>query len=305
MIRHLLFALILVAASACELKEEIGSQLDASTADTSTDGRDGSASPDVVAAGPDATPSTPDAGAADSGTGNVEVYVVGDLTPKSFPDAGVSGQTPNPNVMGLARFDLMLSSTDPTPAKVLDLGAQWIPVDMLGRTLAGVASSDAIPPATYTWGRVLLTMSRFTVDAQIHQGAYSVPGKLTVTTALSDTTIDGTAWPKGKAVYDVTAAGNHSSASGTLPPLPSTAGGMTVEENGHTWLVFPVSPPFVIAQGDKTLHKVDIVYDVYQSFRWQELPTPGFTLGAFDIDAAGTFEPVVNFGATGYRFVVE
>ena len=306
----------LLLASACEIKEEIGSQPDASVLDAAAPaGADASPPGADASAGLDAAPrdasapvdaASPDASASpDSGTGNIEIYVVGDPTPKVFTD-GFSGQTPSPNTIGLSRFDLMTSASDPSPVVVFDISPQWKAMDMLGRTLAGVGSTDAIPPATYTFGRVLLTMSQFTIDASVHSGAITAPGKVTITSALADCTIEGTAWTKGQARYDVSAGGLQQSSPGTLPPLPTTAGGTVVEEAGKTWLVFPMSPPFVIAAGDKSLHKVAIVYDVYQSFRWEDQALTGYAAGVFDMDAvARSFEPVKNFGATGYHIVVE
>jgi hypothetical protein len=46
--------------------------------------------------------------------------------------------------------------------------------------------------------------------------------------------------------------------------------------------------------------------DVAESFRWRDQGNTGFTTGVWDIAAgaaepAAAFEPVENFGATGYR----
>ena len=84
-----------------------------------------------------------DGGPAEEGT--IEIYVQGELTPKVFSD-GLSGQTPEDYVMGLSRFDLMRSATDPAPVTAFDHGARSVEVDMLGRTLAGTARTAEIQP---------------------------------------------------------------------------------------------------------------------------------------------------------------
>jgi hypothetical protein len=239
-----------------------------------------------------------DGGPAEEGT--IEIYVQGELTPKVFSD-GLSGQTPEDYVMGLSRFDLMRSATDPAPVTAFDHGARSVEVDMLGRTLAGTARTAEIPTGVYAYGRVLLTMTRFTVRATAHGQGLSLPGKLKVTGALSDTTLDGQPWTKGQAQYTFTAGGLFSrTMAGPLPPLPSTAGGGIVPEGGRTWLVFPFPTPLAVDPHSRARHQATIIYEVFDSFRWEDQAGPGYSSGVFDI-AETTFEPVRNFGATGYR----
>ena len=71
-------------------------------------------------------------------------------------------------------------------------------------------------------------------------------------------------------------------------------------------MTFPMIPPIEIEPAAPADVTATITYETYESFRWAEQDEPGYAIGAFDTDAlAGTFEPVMNFGATGYRIDVE
>ena len=299
-----LLAAALAASSGCGLFDSIdhgqtdGGAPDAGgSADAATDaGTDGGSDGGVDAG----TDGGTDAGT-DAGAGNIAIYVRGEITTRTFTD-GYSGQTPRMQVFGIGRLDLMLGPTDPAPVTVVDHAASPVLADMLTTTLAGRANGAAIPPGVYTHGRVLLTQARFRIGATAHQGALALPGELTVVTALSDSTVDGQAWTKGRADYRFDGGVAAFSATGTLPPLPSTAGGTIVSEATRTWLVFPFTTPFVIDAADAGQQSATIVYQLYQSFRWQDQAATGYDAGVFDLDAVGpSFEPVKNFGATDYR----
>ncbi|MHB8873818.1 MAG: hypothetical protein ACYC8T_09060 [Myxococcaceae bacterium] len=239
----------------------------------------------------------------DAGIGNVSVYVVGDLTPKSFTD-GYAGQTPSAQVFGIARLDLMKSAADPSPVTAFDHGTGAAMIDMISTTptVAGRAPSSAIAAGTYTHGRVLMTLVRTTIDAVAHAGLV-VPGKLTVTSALSDTTVSGSAWAKGDTTYGFVPTGTTvgQSFTGPTPAMPSTAGGSVVQDASHTWLLFPFSTAFTIDPMDTTEVSATVHYEVYRSFRWQDQTATGYAAGVFDLDpGAMSSEPVRNFGATGY-----
>lgn len=257
----------------------------------------------------DAGPGSGDASSLSvDGGGNgyvLEIWVEGDLTPKTFTD-GWSGQTPTNYVMGLSRYDLMRSADDPDPVTVFDHGQTTVECDMLGRTLAGTADLDAIQPGAYPYSRVLLTMSRFDVETDLHVTSPSatLPGTLTVTAALSDTILDSVARDKGWVEYSFDLMGGIAT-QGQLPPLPSTAGGTVVEESDRTWLIFPISPPAVIEPQPTRDRSATIIYEVYESFRWEDLRTAGYSAGRFDTEDSGTSEPVCNFGATAYRIVFD
>jgi hypothetical protein len=150
-------------------------------------------------------------------------------------------------------------------------------------------------------------MARFTVDATAHVASTAVPGELTVSAALSDTTIAGQPVTKGQAQFTFTAGAVSRTLPGTLPALPSTAGGTVVEEGTQTWLAFPLGQPLVgLDPSDPRIIVGTITYDVFESFRWRDLDVTGYAVGVFDLDATQlTFEPVLNFGATGYHVTIE
>ena len=69
-------------------------------------------------------------------------------------------------------------------------------------------------------------------------------------------------------------------------------------------MVFAFDQPITLtSQLDRNL-SVSIVFEVFDSFRWEDQDEPEYTDGVFDTTAT-TYEPVRNFGATGYRFEYE
>lgn len=244
-------------------------------------------------------------GPVDGGGGTIRVYARGDLTPTPLPSW--PSQTPTAQEFGIARLELLRSASDPSPVLAFDSSSAPVMVDMVSgaSTLAGTVRTADVPAGTYTHGRVLMSLVRTTVDAMAHANSLALAGKLTVTSALSNTTYQNQSWPKGRTEYGFAAAGYNFTVPGALPALPSTAGGAVVEEPGKTWLVFPFSAPFQVNPSDTQERSTTIVYAVYRSFQWQDLTTTGFTADVFDLDAsAQSAEPVVSFGATGYRTTV-
>lgn len=251
-----------------------------------------------VGGGPDAQGSD-----RDLGSGNIEIWVRGDLTPKTFND-GWAGQTPEAQTFSIGRLDLLRTATDTRPVVAFDHGQRPIPADMLGRTLVGRVSSASIAAGTYRWGRVLLTSVELRVRATAHIPGlgFGVPGTITTIGALSNTELNGTPWMKGRAEYRFESAGQSYTIPGILPPFPSTSGGSIVETSTATWLLFPFSTAFRVDPANTQPQSSTIVYDVYESFRWEDQTTAGFTVGVFDLDGASrSTEPVHQVGATNYR----
>lgn len=251
-----------------------------------------------VGGGPDAQGSD-----RDLGSGNIEIWVRGDLTPKTFND-GWAGQTPEAQTFSIGRLDLLRTATDTRPVVAFDHGQRPIPADMLGRTLVGRVSSASIAAGTYRWGRVLLTSVELRVRATAHIPGlgFGVPGTITTIGALSNTELNGTPWMKGRAEYRFESAGQSYTIPGILPPFPSTSGGSIVETSTTTWLLFPFSTAFRVDPANTQPQSSTIVYDVYESFRWEDQTTAGFTVGVFDLDGASrSTEPVHQVGATNYR----
>jgi hypothetical protein len=235
----------------------------------------------------------------EGGGGTISIYIKGDKTAVTFSD-GFAGQTPKEYKMGLGRYDIMTSPSDPAPVTVFDHGAKPVDVDLLGTTLGGAAKIAALPAGTYTHGRVLLTSATFTIAAIVHAGL-AVPGDIRVVSALSDTTIDGTSWTQGKTTFTFIAGAIQQTVPGVIPPLPSTGGGSIVQTGGKTWMIFPFPTPLTLYPSMKKDYQATIIYKVFESFRWEDQSLPGYTAKVFDVDALKlTFEPVRNFGATGY-----
>ena len=75
--------------------------------------------------------------------------------------------------------------------------------------------------------------------------------------------------------------------------------GTILQETDTTWLRFELPEPIVTMslEADQLL---TVVFETFESFRWVEVDSPGYIDGVFDITPT-SFEPVLNFGATGYR----
>jgi hypothetical protein len=270
----------------------------------------------VAACGGGTTRATPDAGADAAvedvlapgdapGRAVIEIYVAGDLTPKTFTD-GASGETPTLYTMGLSRFDLLRSPGDPAPVTVFDHGSDWAEVDLLTTTLVGTADTASLPAGPYSHARVRLTMAKCTVAATAHQSGFAVPGTLTTVAAFTGTSIGGQTYTKGEARFTFTASlgGFSQSVTGAIPALPPAPGVTIVEDATGTWLVFPFPEPLALDPTDPATHRATITFDVYESFRWQDQNDPGYAAGVFDLTATGA-EPVTNFGVTGYRLAAQ
>jgi hypothetical protein len=235
----------------------------------------------------------------------IEIYIEGDPSPKTFTD-GYSGQTPRDFFMGLQRFELLRAADDADPVTVLDLTPGYIEVDMSQKTLVGAGHTGEIPAGTYSHGRALLVMARFTVDATAHSGTASLAGTMTILDAISDVTIDGTAWTKGQCQLKFESGSFSNTQSYPLPALQGTAGGTVVDDGPRTFMLFPFPLPMQIDPSDTATHKATVTFETYESFRWEEQQLSGYTDGAWDIAmTVADAEVVKAFGATGYRLATE
>ena len=291
--RIVVFSLGMAGLSACS--DSVAPAIEDSATDTlGTDmSGDTSAAPDVKS--PD------DTGPAEAGGGGwLTIRVGGDTTPKALYD-GLSGQTPTTYTMGLARYEIMTSATDPKPVVVFDHGTKPVEINMLaGAQVAGRGRLSSIPSGTYTHGRVQLTSTTFTIAATVHTLA-ALPGTVEVIAALSDTTLGGKAWKQGQVSYTFSVW--PTPLPGLLPPLPATPGGQIIQKDGKTWMVFPFTKPLAIVSSSPSSWTATIIYEVGDSFRWQDDPNvAGYKAKVFDVSVlpAPSFEIVKAFGATGY-----
>jgi hypothetical protein len=69
----------------------------------------------------------------------------------------------------------------------------------------------------------------------------------------------------------------------------------------ETFYVFPVA----LAVDPKSNVGRDVLFtaNVFESFRWQDEPKPGYASGVFDTTES-TFEPVMAFGANAFALTV-
>lgn len=230
----------------------------------------------------------------------LSIYVEGDVTPKPFDD-GLSGQTPQNYLMYFSSVELLRSFDDATPLVLADHGDGSMEVDMLSKTRVVHVPSDSLPLGVYTHGRARLAAVSFDIDATVHHQEMILPGQVEVFGVLSDTIVDGVQRSKGEASYTFMGY----TVQGTLPPLPSTAIGALIEEDGSTYLVFAFSQPVFISSVMEQDMTVTIVFEVHESFRWQDQDLPGFQPQVFDVTTSMESEPVVCFGATGYRIEMD
>ncbi|MBW2735432.1 MAG: hypothetical protein JRH20_23860 [Deltaproteobacteria bacterium] len=265
-------------------------------------GLDGAATSDATIFDALAEGTSGDALAAGDASGaTLAIYIKGDGESRTFDDGSV-GQTPKSYTMGLGRFDIMMAADDPSPVTVFDHGASPVDVDMLGETLGGRGRLADLPPGSYTHGRVLLTKATVKIAALVHAAGVAVPGDLDIVVALSDTTLSGQAWTKGQATFSFAGV----TVPGAIPPLPTTGGGSIIEAPGETWLVFAFPEPIVVSSDATTDHRATIVYGIFESFRWKDLEEVGYQARVFDVDPiAFKWEPVSNFGATGYSITLD
>lgn len=240
----------------------------------------------------------PDAQTIDSGP-LISIYAEGDQTVKTFTD-GLSGQTPSEYIMWVNKFELLRSANDSNPALVFDHGDTYAVADMLtaDASLVGQIPAADVPPGSYTHARVVLIAASVTIDdAALHFMGTPTPGAVNIFAALSDCIIDEQSYNQNDAEYTFNAQTIH----GTLPELPTTPLG-TIEQDGVlTFLTVILPEPLDLRAPLENDQNVTVVFEVYECFRWQEQQQTNYQDGVFDFTDQFSYEPVMNFGATGYR----
>lgn len=251
------------------------------------------------AAGPDGhlpdADLTPDASTA---LRPLPITIVGQGLP---PLPHLSGsQTPTDYTIGISRLELLRSEDDADPVLALELGAGVaVPMDTV--TQLAVMDLADVPPDTYTHLRVRLTQVRLTVDATAHAGIFTDMGKVTITAALADTTIDGEAWPKGKG--HLTYVGLVTQESDIpVPPLPTPKGVLLEETDEETFLIIPIGSPAVITDNAADDPEgAQITFYTGDSFVWTDLELDGYLTDVWDVSTNNEgVEPVVGFGARAF-----
>lgn len=287
----------------------------------SADGGDAAASPlwpePAPAEGADGGPGGDDAGARpDGATGGPEVIVTleGTLGQGAPAPAGASRLTPPRQAVGILGLVLYRTPDDPAPVRVFDrlaAGADdGVEVELVGgaRREVGRARLADVPPGRYTLARVPTSHVRYTVPARLHTSpGIALDGAFDNVQALTTgVTVDGTRRDKGffsSTFRSGATVIGPTTISGAPTPVASTSGGITTEATASgSAYVFPVD--LVVPERATRDVTVRMVIDVKDNFVWQDQLVFGFLPGRLDATLAG-YEPVLAFGASGFRLTVE
>lgn len=260
----------------------------------------GSEQPAPGSEGPGST-GTPTSGA------QITLALRGTTTPVAHADSYAS-QTPASQTVAVSGLWLLKSADDPSPLKVVDLGASAVETDLVGGTTNDIASValKSLAAGTYTIAKVGVASVRYRVAARLHNGV-AIDGRYDNAQALSDgALIDGKSRAKGwfRSSFGVggTTYGSYEGADAPLPQLP-TSGGITLDTSGpRAFYVFRTN--ITIDPNEPKDRRIVCEVNVHESFRWQDQAQAGYATGVFDTTAT-TFEPVMSFGASAFALLLE
>lgn len=283
-----------------DAQEDVGSGHDATT------GEDGAADQDAAV---DTDSPAEDAGGQDAGEpdvnvdpggGSIAIFLAGDLTPANLND-GLSGQTPTNYAMGLSRYEILRSASDPSPTPCFDHGDEPRVAELAGDTLMGSCPTQGVPTAVYTHGRVKLDWVRYTVTGTLHAVGRTLPAQFTFFRAYSDTTYEGVpyranhGWVRFQGITQV-------ELPQTFPDAPDPPGFHSQKVGGEFLLTFPYLRPLPVVEDDPGEHWARFHWHIHEAFRWEDQAHDGFVDGTWDVSPPpGQPEPVRVFGATGYH----
>ena len=108
-------------------------------------------------------------GAEDPGGPRLTLALRGSTTPVTHGDA-FSGQTPIRQVVAIRSLWLYKSSADPSPLRVLDLGAKSVEADLVTGVTSdiGRVALKSLPAGTYTLAKVGTAYVRYSVASRMH-----------------------------------------------------------------------------------------------------------------------------------------
>lgn len=246
-------------------------------------------------------------GVDDPGGPRLTLALRGSVTPVTHADA-LSGQTPSRQIVAIKSLWLYTSAADPSPVKVLDLGAKSVETDLVTGVTSeiGTVALRSIPAGTYTLAKVGTAYVRYSVAARMH-GPITVDGRYDNVQALSDgAVIDGSTRAKGwyRYAFSVGAMpyGVVEGEGAPVPQVPAT-GGIALDSAGSD--SFYVFPTLVVI--DPTVpndQRAVCEVNVHESFRWQDQDGPGYAPRVYDTTPT-SFEPVMAFGANGFTLQLE
>ncbi|HSO36237.1 MAG TPA: hypothetical protein VLT33_27105 [Labilithrix sp.] len=231
----------------------------------------------------------------------------GSIEPVAHADAFAS-QTPSRQIVAVKSLWLYTSASDPSPVKVLDLGARSVETDLVtGMTSEiGTVALRSLPAGTYTLAKVGTAYVRYSVASRMH-AALTADGRYDNVQALSDgAVIDGQTHQKGWYRYQfsvgATPYGVLEGENAPVPQLPA-GGGIALDSSGaESFYVFPtlvVIDPTVTSD-----QRVVCEVNVHESFRWQDQALAGYAARVYDTTPT-SFEPVMAFGANAFSLKLE
>ncbi len=220
---------------------------------------------------------------------------------------GLSGQTPKDAALGIRNLTLFESASDQTGALIFEHGTGAIeaPLDDGSDTVVGQVNAQDLTAATYTRARVVVSHTRFTVDATVHVGGQAIPGTLQALIAMSGgAELDGTIRDQGFYRYVFGAFGMEFPLEGGGLDFPQlSSGGFEVKKEGdETAYYFPIS----LSVDPNVTGDVNMLFKVnmHEAFRWEDDAQPGYADGVFDVTPTG-FEAVRQLGANSFALEMQ
>lgn len=246
-------------------------------------------------------------GAADAGGPRLTLALRGSVAPVAHAD-DFAGQTPSRQIVAIKSLWLYTSATDPSPVKVLDLGARSVETDLVTGVISeiGTVALQSLPAGTYTLAKLGTAYVRYSVAARMH-GPITVDGRYDNVQALSDgAVIDGITLRKGWYRYAFAAGampyGVIEGADAPLPQLPA-ADGISLDSSGSdAFYVFPTGVVIDASVPDE--QRIVCEVNVHESFRWHDQDLTRYARNVYDTTPT-SFEPVMAFGASGFTLQLE
>lgn len=245
----------------------------------------------------------------DPGGPRVTITMRGSTAPFVHTD-GFSGETPKKQIVAVKSLWLYRSPSDANPVKVFDHGDKAVEVELISGKPVEIAkiAAKSLPAGVFTLAKSGASYVKYAVDARLHAGPPygDIDGYYDNVQALSDgAVIDGKKKKKGDFRYSFVANGaTLGSLEGENAPTPvaTSAGGIGMDMSGpETFYVFPIQ--MAVDPNVATDQMVDFELNVFESFRWQDQPSPGYAKGVYDTTAA-SFEPVMAFGANAFKLSI-
>jgi|GEM_PF-2788823 len=239
-----------------------------------------------------------DAGAG-GGTGTIGIYLKGELAKKAFND-GLSGQTPTDYEIAIAGYHV-LKNLGGAPVKCFDHGNKPTIANLAKDNLTGTCKTAAIPTGIYTYGRVRVAWSRYTVKGVLHYAGQVLPGSFSYFRAWSDTTYKGKSYKANTGT--VTFKGIVTQEIPWTYPQANAPLGFKYElKGGNFYMTFPYTKPLPIVQQDKGKHWARLHWYVGDAFRWQDKNSVNFAKGKWDVAVpASMSEEVKMYGVSEYK----